>query len=61
MAFSFLLATFPTLLFFFTLIPYIPIPNLEKTVLSTLSSLMPGDALDFIRISINDIFAIKDM
>ena len=57
MAFSFLLATFPTLLFFFTLIPYIPIPNLEKTVLSTLSSLMPGDALDFIRISINDIFA----
>jgi len=57
MAFSFMLATFPSLLFFFTLVPYIPIPNLDKAVLSTLSALMPEEALGFIRISINDIFA----
>ncbi len=59
MAFSFLLATFPTLLFFFTLIPYIPIPNFDRVVLSTLDSLMPHDALSFITLSINDIFATQ--
>jgi len=57
MAFSFLLATFPSLLFLFTLVPYIPIPNLDKAVLSTLSALMPEEALAFIRISVTDIFA----
>lgn len=57
MSFSFILATFPSILFLFTLIPFIPIPNLEKTVLSTLSSLMPGEALSFIRLSIRDIFS----
>jgi membrane protein len=56
MAFSFLLATFPGLLFFFTLVPYIPIPGLDQAVLSTLSTLMPEEALAFIELSIQDIF-----
>ncbi len=56
MAFSFLLATFPSLLVFFTLIPYIPVENLDKVVLSTLETVMPEDALSFVQGSIKDIF-----
>ena len=43
MAFTFLLACFPLLLFFFSAIPYIPIPNFDEAALDFLSSFIPGD------------------
>lgn len=47
-AFNFILAVFPLILFFFTLIPYIPIPKLYERVMMLLADLMPAGTLDFI-------------
>ncbi|MFN6946159.1 MAG: YihY/virulence factor BrkB family protein, partial [Cytophagaceae bacterium] len=33
MAFNFILSIFPGIIFFFTLLPYIPIPNLRNNIL----------------------------
>jgi membrane protein len=41
MAFSFMLSMFPAIIFTFTLIPYIPIPNLNNQVMASLSSMLP--------------------
>lgn len=40
-AFNFTLAVFPTIIFLFTLIPYIPIKNLDLQILNFLEDLMP--------------------
>jgi membrane protein len=57
MAFSFVLATFPGLLFLFTVIPFIPVEGLEQTTMGMLEDLMPADAIGFIRRTVRDIFA----
>ena len=55
-AFNFFLALFPLILFFFTLIPYIPIPNLYERVLMLLqTSLLPSGTLDFVTDTIDGI------
>ncbi len=41
MAFNFTLSMFPTIIFLFTLIPYIPIPNLSVSILEFLRDFMP--------------------
>lgn len=41
MAFSFMLSMFPAIIFTFTLIPYIPIPDLKDQVMSSLSNFLP--------------------
>lgn len=41
LSFTFLLGIFPAILFFFTLIPYIPIENLHITILETLKNALP--------------------
>lgn len=43
-AFSFFLAVFPMMLFFFNLIPYIPIENFQEELLSLLKEVMPQNA-----------------
>jgi len=40
-AFNFFLALFPALIFFFTLIPYIPIDNFQEILLQLLSEILP--------------------
>ncbi len=42
MAFSFMLAVFPGIIFLFTLIPYIPIEHLDVKILKFLSDVMPS-------------------
>jgi membrane protein len=42
MAFSFTLSIFPAILFLFTLIPYLPIPNLDDLVLAEVRRLAPA-------------------
>ena len=55
-AFNFFLALFPLILFFFTLVPYIPIPNLYERVMIFLeSSLLPSGTLDFVTDTIDGI------
>ena len=43
MAFNFTLSIFPTIIFLFTLIPYIPIPDLNVSILNFLQDFMPKE------------------
>lgn len=55
-AFNFFVALFPLILFFFTLIPYIPIPNLYERVMMAMSDfLLPSGTLDFVTETIDGI------
>ena len=55
-AFNFFVALFPLVLFFFTLIPYIPIPHLYERVLMLLNDFfIPSGTLDFVTETIDSI------
>lgn len=55
-AFNFFVALFPLILFFFTLIPYIPIPHLYERVLMALNDfLIPSGTLDYVTGTIDSI------
>ena len=55
-AFNFFVALFPLILFFFTLIPYIPIPHLYERVMMLLNDfLIPSGTLDFVTETIDGI------
>ena len=41
LAFSFFLALFPSVIFLFTLIPYIPIEHFQKSLFDLLQNIMP--------------------
>lgn len=55
-AFNFFVALFPLILFFFTLIPYIPIPRLYDRVMLALDDfLIPSGTLDYVKETIDGI------
>lgn len=55
-AFNFFLALFPLVLFFFTLIPYIPIPRFYERVIFLLKSfLIPSGTMDYVTKTIDGI------
>ena len=54
-SFDFFLAAIQAILFFFTLIPYLPIPDLQTTVMQALKESMPDSAYETIRYTIEDI------
>ena len=55
-AFNFFVALFPLLLFFFTLIPYIPIPHLyERVIMLIKDFLIPSGTLDYVTNTIDGI------
>jgi membrane protein len=54
-SFSFFLAIFPTIIFVFTLIPYIPIANFQEQLLGLLQSFMPYNAYEATKDTIQDI------
>ncbi|WP_020600709.1 YihY/virulence factor BrkB family protein [Spirosoma panaciterrae] len=54
-SYSLILAVFPTIIFFFTLIPYIPIPDLEEQVMGFLQRVLPGDTFSTVDTTIRDI------
>ncbi|MBQ8959018.1 MAG: YihY/virulence factor BrkB family protein [Bacteroidales bacterium] len=55
-AFNFFVALFPLILFFFTLIPYIPIPHLyDRVMLAINDFLIPSGTLDFVTDTIDSI------
>ncbi len=58
-AFNFFLAVFPALIFFFTLLPYIPIANFNQEIFSILSSILPENAFNAIKGTFNDIITQK--
>ncbi|HEY3388981.1 MAG TPA: YihY/virulence factor BrkB family protein [Prolixibacteraceae bacterium] len=54
-AFNFILAIFPAIIFVFTLIPYIPIDNFQQQLLILLQSILPQNAFAAIEGTIEDI------
>ena len=56
-SYSLLLAVFPTLIFFFTLIPYIPIENLQGQIMGFFSRVLPGDTFRSVDTTIMDIIS----
>ncbi len=54
-SFNFFMAVFPTLLFLFTIIPFIPIADFQQTLLGMISDLMPHSAYETVRETVEDI------
>lgn len=59
LAFSFLMALPPLLIFFFTLIPYLPIEGVQNELLEQLAAILPGGIYDRIAPTINDVMGHK--
>ena len=57
LTFNFMMSLFPTIILFFTLLPYIPIKNLDDRILELL--LLPKNASEFVSKTIHDLVHIK--
>ena len=55
-AFHFALASLPLIIYFFTLIPYIPIPNFQEGVLSMVESILPSNVYVLLESTLRDMF-----
>jgi len=55
LSFTFFLALFPTIIFFFTLIPYIPIHNFQDTLLQMMKDVFPEKAFTAAKSTLEDI------
>nr|MBK9650474.1 YihY/virulence factor BrkB family protein [Bacteroidota bacterium] len=55
LSFSFFLALFPSLIFLFTLIPYIPIDHFQNELLKLIESFIPKQAYDTVKETLVDI------
>lgn len=56
--YDFFLSIFPGIIFLFTLIPYIPIPNLDEQILGGLSDFLPYSIYKNVESTLTDIIAI---
>lgn len=54
-AFNFFLAIFPTIIFVFTIIPYLPIPNFNEMVFSLLQDVLPNSTYDAVYTTVENI------
>jgi membrane protein len=54
-AFNFILAIFPTIIFFFTVIAYIPVDGFQESLMLLLSQVMPSNAYESVNETIADI------
>lgn len=57
MAYRFFFAVFPGLILLFTLVPVIPIPNLQEKMMETISAIVPGDSMGFMDRIVEEFFA----
>ncbi len=58
-AFKFFLALFPGLLFFVSLIPFVPIDNFQENLLSEIDAVTPDNIYSVIESTINDLITTK--
>lgn len=58
-AYSFFLALFPGIIFFFTLIPFFPVASLETEIFSVFQRILPPDTFDAVRGTIEDVLSNK--
>jgi membrane protein len=54
-SFNFFLAIFPTLIFFFTIIPFIPITNFQQSLLDIIRDFLPDAAFATVKTTVEDI------
>ena len=54
-SFNFFLAIFPSLIFLFTIIPFIPIENFQTTLLAMINDFMPKSAYETVKGTVEDI------
>ncbi len=55
-AFNFFISLFPTIIFLFTLLPYLPVPQLNEILLDLLRDVMPSEGYGAIQSTVKDIF-----
>lgn len=55
LSFTFTLSVFPMILFFFTLIPYIPVEGLQESILNALYNVLPDQVYGFLEKTITEI------
>jgi len=58
-SFKFFMALFPGIIFFLSLIPYIPIENFQSNLLEYLGNMLPSDVYKLIESTINDLINHK--
>lgn len=58
-SYSFMLALFPTLIFIFSLIPIIPVAGLQETIFELVQQLLPDQAFQLFRSTIEDTISEK--
>ena len=58
-AYNFYLAFFPTLIFLFTLIPYVPIDSFQDNMLNLIHELLPANAMDNLKNTLEDVVIRK--
>ncbi len=56
-SYSLILAVFPTVIFLFTLIPYIPVENLDDRIMGFFQRVLPGDTFSSVDTTIRDIIS----
>ncbi|MGA3013585.1 MAG: YihY/virulence factor BrkB family protein [Bacteroidales bacterium] len=54
-SFNFFLAVFPTVIFFFTIIPFIPIDNFQQSLLEIIRDFLPDEAYATVQTTVEDI------
>ncbi|MEY4110826.1 MAG: hypothetical protein RLZZ46_1181 [Bacteroidota bacterium] len=59
LAFRFFMAIFPSIIFLFTLIPYVPVENFQDSLLEILSQIMPSNAYQATKDTIEDLIRNK--
>lgn len=60
LSFSFFLALFPSILFFFTIIPYIPVEGFQQTLMETIEGFLPPKTFETARQTIEGIVVRKN-
>jgi membrane protein len=58
-SFFFILALFPSIIFFFSLIPYLPVDNFDVTLMTYLSRILPEGVYGVLESTIEDIVSIQ--
>jgi len=55
LAYSFMLAIFPAIIFLFTLIPYVPMDNFQEQLMSLIALVLPAEAYAAVKLTLFDI------
>lgn len=58
-AYSLFLALFPGLIFLFTLVPYIPVPNMQVELYTVIRDFLPKEAFETIKNTLSDILLTR--